>query len=162
MHEKTRERSPTDTGEETNGEANLDTCKETPKETAFSCSWRQMPPNCLVALLKHQEGPNTSTTCTSTCKTMFLLWKVSLRTLSKELYFIYFGLRFHSSFYTSLFTLTLFTQSFIVLFYNAASWNCLLTRVVIEAPALCTVFNFSFVYFYSTATKWILWNKTLW
>ena len=28
--------------------------------------------------------------------------------------------------------------------------------------ALCTVFNFPFVYFYGTATKWILWNKAVW
>lgn len=84
--EKTCEQSPTDIGEEIHGEANPDTCEETPKETAFSHFWEQMHPNCLVVLLKHQEGTNASATCTSACTTtMFLLWHISLRTLFQRI-----------------------------------------------------------------------------
>ena len=85
--EKTREQSPTNIGEETNGEANPDTCEEKPKEMAFSRFWEQMRPNCLVVLLKHQQGTNASATRTSACKTMFLLWHLSLRTLFQRIVF---------------------------------------------------------------------------
>ena len=88
---------------------------------AFSRFWEQMHPNCLVVLLKHQQGTNASATRTSACKTMFLLWHISLRTLFQRLYFIYFVSKFFSLFYKSLFTLTLFTQSFIGLFHNIYS-----------------------------------------